>query len=77
MKAIVTIGYTTFVMDMDKATALMTLVGNAETYDTKYHKADDGGTTHHVYDMDVNSVSLKLMSDSMYSMAKLAGKPVG
>jgi len=52
------------------------LLEKAEAYEEKWRKNEDGGTTYHVYPLDPEKVpSLKLVSDDLYRMAKLAGKP--
>jgi len=75
-KAVMTIGgYVHFVMDVKAAAQVMEVLGGAEKYETKYRKAEEGGTTQHIYPADIEAVTLKLISDDLYRMAKLAGKP--
>lgn len=73
-KVIITIGYTKYVMDLDKAVQVMEAFSNMETYESVYHKPEDGGTTHHVYPENL-SASIEVIQESLYQMAKLAGKP--
>jgi hypothetical protein len=78
MKAKVTIGFKTWVLDHDKAIELLTLLDDAECYDSKYQKDVGQGsmTTHYVYPNDEIRVhSLELIPDKLYAMWKLAGKP--
>ena len=75
-KAVLTLGgYLSFVMDVKAAAQLMEALGGAEKYETKYRKAEEGGTTIHIYPPDTDTVTLKLLNDDLYRMAKLAGKP--
>lgn len=76
-KAIVQVGYTQFVLDTQKALALLELLAEAEVYEEKWRKQEDGGTTHHVYPQDTNDGirQLKVVPTAFYHMAKMAGKP--
>ena len=79
-KAIVSIGYRECIMDFKDACAVAEILSTAELYKTKYNK-DDGGNTHetlHAYpqdNSDMAHLSVKLIPDELYRMAKLAGKP--
>lgn len=77
-KVIVEIGYRKYVVDAKQAVAVAEMLSTAEVYETRYAK-DGGGngtTTHHVFDMDdTPSWYMHMMPDSLYRMAKLAGKP--
>lgn len=73
-KAILTIGYKTFVMDISKAAQVTEALGNAEQYEKKWREEKDGGTTHHVSDAATDVASMQLISNDLYRMAKLAGK---
>ena len=72
-KVIVELGYKSYVMEADKALALMELLQGAERYQSKYHGGGKGNT-HHVYDEEFD-MSIKYMPNKLYAMAKLAGKP--
>jgi hypothetical protein len=76
-KAIVTLGgYNKYVLDVDKAMQLMEALSSVEKYEDVYHKAEEGGTTHHIYiDTESSVISVHLMTEALYQMAKLAGKP--
>ncbi len=74
-KMVVTFGYRSFVMDGDKAMAMLDLLKDAEQYESKYRSKEEGGTTHHIYDTDISSVELKFLPEDAYRMYKLAGKP--
>lgn len=78
-KVVVEMGYKSFIMDTKDGVALMEVLGKAEIYEEKYHR-DEGATesryTYHVYPMDVRSgIAMRLMSDELYQMYKIAGKP--
>jgi hypothetical protein len=75
MKSKIQIGYKTWVLDHDKAVQLLTLLDDAELYDSKYEK-EQGVYTHYVYHNDeVKPHNLELIPDKLYAMWKLAGKP--
>ena len=75
-KAIVTLGYVKYVVDADEAVTIANIIANAELYTEKWRKAEEGGTTHHVWEQDANNdVSMKVLPVSLYRMYKLAGKP--
>lgn len=73
MKAIVKVNYKDFVMDAEKALTMLSLLEEAEVYESKW----DGRTSaHYIYNQDSDSVrELRLIPDALYRMAKLAGKP--
>lgn len=76
LMATVSIGYKTYVMPVDEAVAVAKALATAEVYDTKYRGKEEGGTTHHVYPQQQQSLpSVQLMSYETYRMAKLAGEP--
>lgn len=76
-KAIVRVGYTQFVLDTPKALAFLELLAEAEIYEEKWKKKEDGGTTHHVYPQDTNDSirQLQIVPTAFYHMAKMAGRP--
>lgn len=73
-KVIITLGYQKYIMDLDKAVQVMQAFCQMEKYDDVYHKEEDGGTTHHIYP-ETMAASISVISESLYQMAKLAGKP--
>lgn len=76
LMATVSIGYRTYVMPVDEAVAIAKALATAEIYNTTYRSKDEGGTTHHVYPQDQQTLpSVQLMSYETYRMAKLAGEP--
>ena len=70
-------GYSSFVLDTSKALALLELLADAELYEEKWRKTEEGGTTYHVYPQDTNDGlrELKVVPMAFYHMAKMAGKP--
>lgn len=70
---IVSMGYTDYVMSPKDAFTLSEVLARAERYEDKYH---GGGidNTRHVY-ANENAFNMKIISDDVYRMAKLAGKP--
>ena len=73
MKAIVQVGYKSYIMDAEKALTFLGMLDQAEVYESKW----DGKTSaHYIYNQENDSVrELKLVPDALYRMAKLAGKP--
>ena len=75
-KAIITIGYTKYVVDVEDAIKLSEILANAEMYEEKWRKVEDGGTTYHIWQQDAHvEHTLKVLPTSLYKMYKLAGKP--
>lgn len=78
-KIIINLGYKKFVLDSDKALKVMDLLYDSEIYEAKYHSEKDGQpsyNSHHVYaHEDTNSIGLELIPESVYAVAKIAGKP--
>ena len=76
MKAIVNIGYKNYVMDTEKAIAVLEMLSGAEIYDSKWSSLSKQ-TSHYIYQQDDADFirEMKLLPDALYRMAKLAGKP--
>lgn len=75
-KVIVNMGWNKeFVMDADKALTLLDLLKDAEVYTERYRGAEEGGSTFHVFSQDKFLCDMRVLSDSFYNLAKLAGKP--
>ena len=77
-KAIVTVGFTNYVLDIEQAVRLAELLAQAEIYEEKYRKTEEGGSTYHIYEQvhKDNMVTMKVVPKTFYNMAKMAGKPV-
>ena len=77
---IVDLGYKKIVLSNDKALELAELLQEAEMFEEVYIQSEkrvskDDDHTYHVYPAS-GYFSMRLMGDSLYQMAKLAGKPV-
>lgn len=76
-KVCVNIGYKKYVMEVEDAMQFTALLANSEAYEEVSRREAEGGITYHVYDIGAGvGFSMNLISDSLYQMAKLAGKPV-
>ncbi len=80
MKAKIQIGYKQWVLDHDKAIQLVTLLDEAECYESRYQKDMGDGrgsfTTNYIYPQEELKVwGMELIPDKLYKMWKLAGKP--
>lgn len=76
-KALVQLGYGNFVMDAQAALKLTELLAEAELFEEKWRKSEEGGTTYHVYPQDTADSMriIKIMPNALYQVAKMAGKP--
>ena len=81
-KVIVSVGYRDYVLDGGDAMKLLDILAKAEQYEDKWHNKDEATgresyTTYHIYPQAQgdSAIGLKYLSDDMYSMYKLAGKP--
>ena len=74
-KAIISIGYTQYVVNTTDAVKLADILMGAERYEDKWVK--DVGNTHHIWEQDelLNFGIIRAIPDSVYKMYKLAGKP--
>ena len=77
---IIDLGYKKIVLSNDKALELAELLQGAEMFEEVYITSEkrvnkDDDHTYHVYPVK-EFFSMRLMGDSLYQMAKLAGKPV-
>jgi hypothetical protein len=74
----VSVYYANYVLPAAKAVQLVNLLSKAEIYEDKYHPELKGEHadkyTHHVYEHD-KLMTMKILPDAFYKMAKLAGKP--
>ena len=68
--------YGGFVLDSDKAVAIMELLRGAERYKQKYVGGDVGSTSH-IWQFNGNEtlVDFTYLTDAQYALAKVAGKP--
>ena len=73
-KAIISFGYTDYVLDVKDAVAVVEIISKAEVYSSKYKSGQEN--THHIYSNEKKELaSMKLITEGFYNMCKLAGKP--
>jgi hypothetical protein len=72
-KAIIELGWQKYVLDLKDAVTVGELLNKAEKYEEKYVK--DADSTVHIYENTAGLGSIRLIGDSLYQMAKLAGPP--
>lgn len=69
------IGYKTYVVSAKDAIVLAEMLARAEVYE-KVFQSETKDYTHHIYEEDEKSdITLSVLPDSLYRMAKLAGRP--
>lgn len=76
-KAIVQLGYEHYIMDAQDALKIYEIIAKAERYKNVYRRQDEGGPLHYVWDQggEQEMRDMRIMPDSLYRMAKVAGKP--
>ena len=76
-KVVIEIGYKKYIVNADDAIKMAAMLSTAEMYETKYTKDDKGDsmTMHYISPPDDRRWHMDIMPDSVYRMAKLAGKP--
>jgi hypothetical protein len=76
-KMVISLGWQKYVVDAKQAVAIAEIVSSAELYEVQSKKNEEGDyvTTYHVFDNSEERWTMEVMSDSLYRMAKLAGKP--
>jgi hypothetical protein len=76
-KMVISLGWQKYVVDAKQAVAIAEIVSGAELYEVQSKKNEEGDyvTTYHVFDNSEERWTMEVMSDSLYRMAKLAGKP--
>lgn len=78
-KAVITIGYSQFVVELEQAKMVAEALIGAERYDGKYHPRTDDTepyTSYHIWeDTRDDSYNITVISDDRYRKAKLLGKP--
>jgi len=78
-KALIRIGYNNYVMDVSDAVNILEIMGKAELYQAKRdYKATPTTTSYHVWSQEMNgddNMTIQLLPDTLYRVAKLAGKP--
>ena len=78
-KALIRVGYNDYVMDISDAVTLMEIMSKAENYKAKTdYNVKPTTTAYYVWEQEPtnrDSVTITLMPDAVYRVAKLAGKP--
>ena len=75
-KAVISFGYGQLVMETKDALTVLEIIGSAEVYKEKYRSTAEGGSTYHIYHQSHDSTNnMRIISDDLYRMAKLAGEP--
>lgn len=78
-KVMLSLGITSYVLDADKALVLAQMLAGAERYKNVYRARAEGGSLHYVWEPEpIDSdgmVSMTVIPDNLYRMAKLAGRP--
>ena len=73
-KAIISIGYTQYVVNTADAVRIADILMSAERFEDKWSK--DNGNTYHIWEQDeLFKFDIKAIPDNAYRMYKLAGKP--
>ena len=61
------------VMDLEDAVTIIQALNKGEKYEFKY--AANNGSTQHIYPLEGFEPTIVALSDEVYRIAKLAGKP--
>lgn len=82
-KALIRVGYTSYVMDVDQALIVAQAIADAEQYERVYVPSEKSGTgnshyAHYIWEQEGQdgNISLEVLAESVYRIAKLAGKPI-
>jgi len=70
---VVSIPYGDYVVNAEDALVIANVMARAERYQEKYRGGEPN--TYHVYPVDGRVAGMHIISDDLYRMAKLAGKP--
>lgn len=72
---ILKLGYdATFVLPVKDAVAIAEMLQKAHAWKEEYRSSEKGGTTYHAFPFE-GKISMELITDDLFNMAKLAGKP--
>lgn len=71
-KAVIRLGYTTFVVETSVAILIAETFANGERYETKGYGENK---TYHVWDSDDTLLTVEFIPDHVYRMGKAAGAP--
>ena len=78
-KAVIQLGYSSYVMDLEDAIKVINALMNSERYEAKYIGGEHR-YTYHVWTVDEDAKDptthmVTMIPDALYRIAKLAGKP--
>jgi hypothetical protein len=75
MKFLFQVDSTDFVLSVEQAESIMTIIQEAEVYEEK-HNWSEKTCTYHVYSQDqLTPFRMKMIPEKLYAVAKLVGKP--
>jgi hypothetical protein len=75
MKFLFQVDSTDFVLSVEQAESIMTIIQEAEVYEEK-HNWSEKTCTYHVYEQDqLTPFRMKMLPEKLYAVAKLVGKP--
>jgi len=79
-KVVIRVGHNELVVTPAAALAVIDAISGAEVYEAKWHRGEGAGDsyyTHHIYPQPfTNKLSIEVITDELYRMAKMAGVPV-
>lgn len=80
MKAVVTLGWNKYVMELDDAVTVVKALSNAEQMQDKYISAAEsptgsGFTKYFIFPQEEFNPTISFLTDDRYNIGKLAGKP--
>lgn len=77
--AYLTVGYSTYVMPIERAMCVADWITHAEIWESKYHSNSGAGKssyTYHIYEREASTqITVTTITPALYLGAKLAGKP--
>jgi hypothetical protein len=76
-KSVIQIGYKEYLLDAKDVITIMEMLDKADVWEEKWQSHEDGGTLYFAYPQESEGSirNVKIIPDSLYKMAKLAGKP--
>ena len=79
---VIELGYRSVVLQTEDAIRVAEILARGESYEEKYRTKEekeksgiDSDYTYHIYPQD-KMISMRILPESQYQMAKLAGRPV-
>lgn len=74
-KVAMKLGYSSVVVSLEDAMHIISVLEEAESYRETYASQADGGYTYNIWKADAIVWDFKVIPESVYAAAKLAGKP--